>query len=266
MNEPVTLDHLADFDFKTFPSIDRLRYQEILIDTFSEPVPYLQAWDLQSRLHNDRIVEHRADSLLILEHSPVYTLGRRTRPSDLGENEAMLRKNGTELYHVNRGGSVTYHGPGQVVLYPILKVDQYAAGAKQLVWLIEEVLLRLLKHWGIAGHRIVGKPGMWVLQPHTKKIGFVGIRIQRGVTLHGASLNVDLDLDPFSYIVPCGLPDCSVTSMAAVSQQTISVPRVKHQLAQIFATVFSEQLRQRSDMERHSSANSDPEGAPCRNC
>jgi lipoate-protein ligase B len=239
MKQPVTMRRLIGSDITTLPSFDSLRIHDTLVYIFSDPVPYLTAWELLSRLHNERFFDRRPDTLLILEHSPVYTLGRRTRPSDWGGNIAALCRNGAELFHVNRGGSVTFHGPGQVVLYPILKLNRYATGARQLVWLLEEVLIRALECWDITGVRIVGKPGVWVRQPEPRKVGFVGVRIQQGVTLHGMSLNVDLDLAPFRHIQPCGFPDCSVTSMADVSQEAIPAETVKRRLAQTFAMVFS---------------------------
>ena len=134
---------------------------------------------------------------------------------------------------------MTFHGPGQIILYPLLELNRYASGPRQLVWLLEEVIIRLLNGWNISGSRIIGKPGVWVMAPEPQKIAFLGIRIERGITLHGVALNVDLDLSPFRRIHPCGLPDCRVTSMAAVRQTAISVDAVKQELARTFATVFA---------------------------
>ncbi len=177
--------------------------------------------------------------VLILEHQPVYTLGRSAQTSHWGGNEDVLRANGAELHHVNRGGSVTYHGPGQIVVYLILRLAQHATGPRQLVWLLEEVIIRVLKNWKIDGHRIDKKPGVWVMVPEPAKIASIGIRVERGMTLHGFSLNVDMDLTPFRHIHPCGFSNCRVTSMAALLKSTLSVNDIKHELAQIFGTVFS---------------------------
>lgn len=205
---------------------------------FREPVAYSLAWELQSRLHRERMLDLRADTVLILEHLPVYTLGRTAKESHWGGNEAELRANGAELHRVNRGGSVTYHGPGQIVVYPILRLAQYAAGPKQAVWLLEEVILRLLGQYGIEGCRIDKKPGVWIAGPVPGKIASIGIRIERGVTLHGFALNVDTDLSPFERIHPCGFTDCAVTSMAARLNRPVSVQEVKRALVRIFGTVF----------------------------
>lgn len=265
MDEPVSISHPIGPNITTLPSFDSLRLHDSLVYIFPDPIPYLIAWDLQSRLHHERLLDRQADTLLILEHPPVYTLGRRTRLSDWGGNQAALCENGTELLHVNRGGSVTYHGPGQVVFYPILKLNRYATGARQFVWLLEELLIRVLERWNITGVRLVGKPGVWVMQPEPKKVGFVGVRIQHGVTLHGVSLNVDLDLAPFRHIHPCGFSDCSVTSMAIVSQGAVPVETIKQQLAQTFAEVFSSSALRRSDSQGQEYVQAHLEGALCRN-
>ena len=225
---PVTTSHVSG-----------RRIQRGAVRLFSEPVPYLATWDLQCRLHEEHLLGLQPDTVLILEHVPVYTLGRRTRLCDWGGDEVALCQTGAELHRVNRGGSVTFHGPGQVVAYPILKVDRYAAGPKQLVRLFEDVVIRVLGFWNITGSRLEGKPGVWVMSPEPLKIAFIGVRIQQGVTLHGLAINVDLDLTPFHRIHPCGMANCLVTSMAALRHTPISVDDVKQVLAQTFTEVLS---------------------------
>lgn len=206
---------------------------------FPEPVAYSIAWELQSRLHNERMLDLRPDTVLILEHRPVYTLGRSAQEWHWGGDEDVLRANGTELHRVNRGGSVTYHGPGQILVYPILRLAQHAAGPRQLVRLLEEVIILALNRWNIDGHRIDKKPGVWVMGPQPAKIASIGIRIEHGITLHGFALNVDMDLAPFHRIHPCGFTDCSMTSMAALLKTAVSVNDIKLDLMQIFGTVFA---------------------------
>jgi len=224
---------------ETPPQVSGRQARAGAVRVFSTPVPYLTGWDMQCRLHEERLLGLQPDTVLILEHQPVYTLGRRTRVGDWGGDEAALRQTGAELHQVNRGGSVTFHGPGQVVAYAILKVDRYAAGPKQLVRLLEDVVIRLLGYWNITGSRLEGQPGVWVMTPTPQKIAFIGVRIQRGVTLHGLAINVDLDLTPFHRIHPCGLTDCLVTSMAALRHTPISIDAIKQRLAQTFVEVFS---------------------------
>lgn len=230
---------VIDTNTATSPDLNPFYIHAGAVRIFPNPVHYSIAWEIQSRLHEERRLDLQPDTILILEHPPVYTLGRRTRLSHWGGNEYTLCKDGAELHHVNRGGSVTFHGPGQIVVYPVLKLDRHAAGPKQLVWLLEEVIIQVLALWNITGSRIAGKPGVWIMTPDLQKIAFLGIRIEHGVTLHGFALNVDLDLTPFQRIHPCGFPDCRVTSMATVRRTAVPVGVVKQQIARIFATVFS---------------------------
>jgi lipoyl(octanoyl) transferase len=229
-------DQMTNWSVEVPPAPDS---QSGTIQFFSEPLPYLDAWELQLQLHRNRVLDRRPDTILILEHQPVYTLGRSTDASHVHGDALNLCRTGAELHRVNRGGSVTYHGPGQIVAYPILKLADHAPGPRQLVWLLEESMIRVLSHWNITGVRIPQKPGVWVQTTIPEKIGFVGIRIERGVTLHGLALNVDLDLAPFQTIHPCGFADCRVTSMAAVSTMPVSIKSVKTEMAQIFRTMFN---------------------------
>lgn len=205
---------------------------------FPYPLSYASVWDLQTRLHCDRMSNCRPDTVLLLEHEPVFTMGRGTQRSHWGGNEAALRMNGTDLYRVNRGGSVTYHGPGQILFYPIVRLIHHAAGPRQLVSMLEEVAIRVLNLWSIEGYRIEKQPGVWASTPEPAKIASIGIRVERGVTLHGMALNVDMDLTPFRLIRPCGIADCRITSMAALRQATFSVNDIKSALAQMFREIF----------------------------
>lgn len=207
---------------------------------FSQPIPYAEALTLQKQLQEERIAERQGDVLLLLEHSPVYTLGRTTQPAHWDCGGEVLRRTGASLQSVDRGGSITYHGPGQVVGYPILKLSHYCSGPKQYVQKLEEVLIHTLLRWGIEGYRFEKKPGVWVHRNHTDaKIAAIGVRIDHGVTIHGFALNVDLDLSPFSYIMPCGLTQCRITSMAEVRQSAVSSSVVAQQMAQEFARIFN---------------------------
>jgi len=209
------------------------------IHVIGRPVSYATAWDIQSRLHEAQATDHRPDTVLILEHRPVYTLGRSAQASHWGGDAGLLRHNGADLHVVNRGGSVTYHGPGQIVVYPILRLSRHASGPRQLVWRLEEMIVRLLKQWGIEGRRIDKKPGVWVHGVVPAKIAAVGIRIERGVTLHGCAVNIDMDLSPFRLIHPCGDAECRVTTMAASTAVTGTLQDIKQALAGQFNDVFS---------------------------
>jgi len=207
---------------------------------FSQPIPYAEAWAIQKQLQEKRIAERQGDVLLLLEHLPIYTLGRTTQPAHWSLGGEIPRRTGVSLQSVDRGGSITYHGPGQVVGYPILKLSHYCSGPKQYVRKLEEVLIHTLLRWGIEGYRLEKKPGVWVRWNQADaKIAAIGVRIDHGVTIHGFALNVDLDLSPFSHIIPCGLAQCPITSMAKVRKSALSSSVVARQIAREFAQVFN---------------------------
>lgn len=220
------------------PLIAQHTHPGLLIE-LSDPVPYQGAWALQQRLHAERLAGTRPDILLLLEHQPVYTMGRRTESAHIGLGETALRQRGATVQTVNRGGSITYHGPGQLVGYPILQLSRYAQGPKAYVRLLEDVLIGTLALWGVEGHRVDKNPGVWVRSDQGEaKIASIGIRIDRGITLHGFALNVDLDLTPFSHIMPCGLAECRTTSLAELRHTSVSVAQVAEQIAEIFSGLF----------------------------
>ena len=205
--------------------------------TCRHPIDYSIAWGLQQRLHQDRLSGRREDTLLLLQHLPVYTVGRRTKP--LHVRQLSSDHAGVRIQPVTRGGSVTYHGPGQLVAYPILAISQHAPGPKRYVHMLEEALLRTLARSGVNGYRVATAPGIWTRSFQGEaKIASIGIRVDRGITLHGFALNVDLDLSPFSRIVPCGLEGCRMTSMAEVRQAPLSLELIGQHLAESFSSVF----------------------------
>jgi lipoate-protein ligase B len=197
---------------------------------FSSPVRYADAWDLQMRLHHERVMNSRPDTIIILEHQPIYTVGRRTLGSDWGGDPTATHVDGIEIHHVNRGGSVTYHGPGQLVVYPILRLTDHVRGVRAYVEQLEEAVIQCLRQSGIAGHRKERAPGVWVTGLQDAKIASIGIRVDRGVTMHGLALNVDMDLSPFRGITPCGLQGSHPTSMAEIVGQPVSLVAVTHSL------------------------------------
>jgi lipoate-protein ligase B len=204
---------------------------------------YEEAWQLQHRLVRERLEERRADTLVLLEHPPVYTIGRSGRSEHWGD-DATLRASGIPISHVERGGSITYHGPGQIVGYPILRLGDYCAGPKTYMRLLEEALIRTLADWGINATRLDRLTGVWVEQSGHAKIGAMGVRIIRGITMHGFALNVSVDLAPFERIAPCGLTGCHVTSMAELLGTAPDVDDVRQHLATRFAEVCGIEWRE----------------------
>jgi lipoyl(octanoyl) transferase len=201
-------------------------------------VGYEEGWSLQRRLVEERLAERRLDTLVLLEHPPVYTIGRTGRPEHWGGNDASLQASGIAVHHVERGGSITYHGPGQVVGYPVLRLADYCPGPKRYMHLLEEVLIRTLADWGLKAMRRDRLTGVWVEHAGPAKIGAMGVRIIRGITMHGFALNVHVELTPFRRIAPCGLTGCRVTSMAELLAIVPDITEVKRRLADHFCDVF----------------------------
>lgn len=182
-------------------------------------VPYEEALTLQRKFHQEVVAKVRPNSLILLEHPSVYTAGKRTqnfeKPTD-----------GTPVIDVDRGGRITWHGPGQLVGYPIIKL----AKPNELVGfvrILEGALIELCLEFGITAERVDGRSGVWVVdQNGARKIAAIGIRVASGVTMHGFALNVCPDLSPFSRIVPCGIDDAAVTSMSLELRREISIDDV----------------------------------------
>ena len=208
---------------------------------------YEAARRLQWRLHEERLADRRPDTLVLLEHEPVITLGRTTKTAHWNGLRAAPGDRGLRVIESERGGSVTYHGPGQVVGYPVVRLRQFCPGPKAYVRMLEEVLIRTLAEWGITGSRADKFPGVWVNDPGDPdgppaKIAAIGVKIARGVTLHGFALNVTVDLEPFAGIVPCGIDGCRVTSMAEVLPGEVVPDDVRRQIARCFGDVFGLEL------------------------
>lgn len=192
---------------------------------------YEKTRELQKRLVLALLEGRIPDVLLLLEHEPVFTMGRHGRWENLLLSRESLAARDIPCIPAERGGDVTYHGPGQLVGYPVVRVPGEGRKVKTLVEGFEEVLLRTLARFGIQGRRDAGNPGVWVGQA---KIGSIGIAVQRGVSFHGFSLNVDMDLTPFSWINTCGHKDLSITSLSEMLGEDVSLQEVKRIVASLF--------------------------------
>lgn len=215
-------------------------------------VEYDEAWEMQKTLVAAARESEHMDKLLLLEHPAVYTLGRRARNENVLLDDDERRAAGIALRHIDRGGDVTYHGPGQLVGYPILDLKRlYAARgfARPDLHLylreIEETVIRALADFGIRGWRYEGYTGVWVDgKDGPSKIAAIGIKVSsRGISSHGFALNVDPDLRRFEGIVPCGIAEHGVTSMARQLWQTVMVEDVLHPITDAFASVFDVEAR-----------------------
>lgn len=196
--------------------------------------PYQKTWDLQESLRADLLAGTGGPHLLLTEHSPVLSLGRAEKGANLKASLETLHQNGFEVVETNRGGKVTYHGPGQLVAYPVVDLRALGHGVKSFVEGLEETMLQTIAAFGLRGERKVGCPGAWI---QGRKIGSIGIHVRKQVSIHGLSLNVCPDMSHFGWITPCGLGDVQMTSMKAEGIRA-TVADVAPVLAQAFEQVF----------------------------
>ena len=202
-------------------------------------VPYAAAYSAMHDLAARRAAGEIPDVLLLLEHPPTYTAGRRTDPSHLLVAEAEIRRRGAELHEADRGGSVTFHGPGQLVGYPIVDLGPVPDVVRHLR-LLEEVVIRAAGDVGVSLERSDrGDTGIWA---GTRKVGAIGVRVSRGVTLHGFAVNCTTDLSWFHAIVPCGLEDRSVSSLSELAERPVTVEGFTPAVVRRFEEVFDRHL------------------------
>ena len=173
-------------------------------------IDYRKAYAIQEKIHQDCYENRMQDTIIFQENDPIFTLGRNSSQDHLLRSKEELKELGIDLEYVDRGGDITYHGPGQLVISPILHIKNYSLSVHQYLRNLEETVIRLLRKYAIDGQRIPGMSGVWV---GSEKIAAVGIAVQHGITRHGIAINVSLDLTHFNYIIPCGIQDKGVTSL-----------------------------------------------------
>lgn len=215
---------------------------------------YQDAWDEQERIFQT-IIQSKIKTgsysgpnyILCVEHPPVYTIGRKGDENHLLVNDEFLQQNNIDFIRNNRGGDITFHGYGQIVIYPILDLDQFFTDLKKYMRLLEEVVIRVLKEYNIVGERSLGETGVWldVQNPiSSRKICALGVRTSRWVSMHGLALNVNVDLQYFKHIIPCGITDKSVTSMEQELHQKILLQEVFEKWIYHFQEVFDAKIIQ----------------------
>ena len=215
-------------------------------------VNYTEGLAIQRRVVAARKAGEIADTLLLLEHPPVLTLGRNSKRENVLASDELLRAKGVELHEINRGGDVTYHGPGQLVGYPIIDLRGDLPGRKgpylgpvDFVRLLEEVLIRTCGDFRVMAQRIPGRTGVWTLANGAiaeRKLAAIGIHVSQGVTSHGFALNVTTDLRDFEWIVPCGITDREVTSLELESDHAPTLEQALHSVAKNFGRIFERQM------------------------
>lgn len=205
---------------------------------------YSECWDYQRLLFERMLaakagdaearaqIEREAGWLLLVEHNPVYTLGKSGKDENMLVSESYLRSIGAEFFHIDRGGDVTFHGPGQVVGYPILDLERIGIGLRDYIDALEGAVIDLCREWGIEAGRVAGASGVWIEgdSPRARKICAIGVRSSRYVTMHGFALNVNTDLRYFSHINPCGFVDRGVTSLRKELGYEVDMELVKSQI------------------------------------
>jgi lipoyl(octanoyl) transferase len=210
-------------------------------------VDYKKAWDYQEELFAN-VLEHRKKAdrqlsgyLLFCEHPHVYTLGKSGHDNNLLINDQMLKQIGATYYHINRGGDITYHGPGQIVAYPILDLEALNINLKQYINMLEDVVIKTLAPFGVEASRLDGATGVWLdvgQKGKERKICAIGVRASRFVTMHGLAFNVNTNLDYFGYINPCGFVDKGVTSMQKELGREADFDAVQRVMFEKFGEVF----------------------------
>jgi lipoyl(octanoyl) transferase len=212
---------------------------------------YAEAWELQKRLVAARKINAIEDVLLLCEHPHVITLGRNGKRENLLASQQVLRQKGVEFYASNRGGDITYHGPGQLVGYPIVNLGAIRRDVVWFVRMLEEAMIRATAEFAVAARRVEGKTGIWVqgtqatpVAETEEKLGAIGVHISRWVTSHGFAYNVSTDLRYFDLIVPCGISGRKATSLEKILGRTVSRKEVMQPLVRSFGEVFGLEMRE----------------------
>jgi lipoyl(octanoyl) transferase len=196
---------------------------------------YGDAWELQREFFQLRTQEQISDVLLLTEHTHVYTIGKSGNGGHLLASEDELQQRGVGLYHIDRGGDITYHGPGQLVAYPILNLQNFYLDVHRYLRDLEEVIILTLSEYGIAGERDPRYTGVWV---RGKKLAAIGVKVSRWITMHGVAINVNSDLTYFNRIIPCGIVDRGVTSVEALLSRRIDLNEFSRLFVGAFGKVF----------------------------
>ncbi len=213
---------------------------------------YKDVWDYQEKLlaantdlKRNEQAESTVNKLLFVEHKPVYTLGKNGNKQNMLITEENLAKRGIEYFEINRGGDITFHGPGQIVGYPILDLDKFKTDLGWYLRSLEEVIILTITEYGLKGERSKGETGVWLdtnIKGKERKICAMGIKCSRWITMHGFALNVNTNLDYFNFIVPCGIVDKQVTSMQKELGRELDFEEVQEKLKRNFEKVFSCEL------------------------
>jgi lipoyl(octanoyl) transferase len=227
-------------------SLNQIKYKDLGL------IGYKKAWDHQESLFDELMKKKLSGEkifpgyLLFCEHPHVFTLGKSGSTGNLLIDKKLLEKEGIEFYRINRGGDITYHGPGQIVGYPIIDLEQFGLGIKSYIEILEEAVIKLLEGYSIKSSRLPGATGVWLDagdDRKARKICAIGVRASRHITMHGFAFNVNTDLTKYRFINPCGFVDKGVTSMAKEIGVMQDMEEVKFRLKEILISMFNETLQ-----------------------
>jgi len=239
LSEPILKNSSCVHIFASEPQVEPSHMFRIILDLCPDPVnffwlgkqPFQFIWDVQKLIHTARIEGQINDVVLLLEHHPVYTFGKNANKDHLLPS---YRKD-ADVISIDRGGDITFHGPGQMVVYPILNLRGYRTSVSWYMRSLEEVVIRTLRTFGVFSQTREGMTGVWI---DDEKICAMGVRLSRWVSMHGLALNLNTDLDYFTGIIPCGIFECGVTSLEKQTDQKISMSILVETFIQEFRTVF----------------------------
>lgn len=202
---------------------------------------YREVWDLQKEIHEKRVEKKIPDTLILVEHKPVITMGKSGQDTNVLYPIEILKEKGVEFYQIERGGDVTFHGPGQLVGYPIFNVKDGLAGIKPFIYGIEDAIIRSLGDHNIEAYKKEKMIGVWTAKG---KVCSIGVAVKRWVSFHGFALNVNTDLSFFDLIVPCGLKNVEMTSMQEILEKEVSMEEVKRSVVRYFSEIFKQDIKE----------------------
>ena len=212
-------------------------------------IDYKEAWDLQKSIFNKRLSGEIPDTFFMLEHPHTYTLGKVAEKENLISNDDQLKELGISVYEIDRGGDITYHGPGQIVGYPIINLKDWKEDTHEYLRGLEEIMIQSCSHYGISSERNSKYTGVWI---GNRKIAAIGIKVSRWITMHGFAFNVNTDLNYFGGIIPCGIKDKDVSSLQKELNRQLDIQEVKEVLLQNFKKYFGYSSLQIIDRKEYS--------------
>ena len=219
------------------------RYMKNVDLLLLDETPYNKVWELQRSIFQNVIEAKANDTLILCEHPPVFTLGRVTEEANILFTDEVLAKIGAEKFEIERGGDVTFHGPGQLVGYPLLNLSHFKEDLGWYLRSLEEVIIRTLASYNVTAFRITGRTGVWVGESYNeRKICAIGVKASHWCTMHGFAFNINTDLSYFDHIIPCGIGDKGVVNLSELLEEPTTVAEVKTRLATLFEEVFEVSL------------------------